>query len=100
MSTSIVRVESAEPSSGGVTVTGSKVAVTPDGTPEIVRSTAELKPLSEVTVIVEVPKSPWTMVRESGEAEIEKSGTAAGVIVRLMLTSWLSAPLVPVTVKV
>ena len=56
--TSIVRVELSEPSAGGVTEVGSKDAVTSDGKPEIVRSTAELKPLIEVTVMVEVPELP------------------------------------------
>ena len=101
ISTSIVRVESAEPSAGGVTVVGSKVAVTPDGTPEIVRSTGSLKPLIEVMVIVEVSELPTWIVSEVGSAAIEKSGGGgSSVIVRLMLTSWLSAPLVPVTVNV
>ena len=80
--TSIVRVELSEPSAGGVTVVGSKVAVTSDGTPEIVRSTGSLKPLIEVMVIVEVSEPPCWMVRESGSAEMEKSGGGAGRLLK------------------
>jgi len=96
--TVIVNVEVADPPEGGVTEVGLKDAVTPDGRPEILREIAALKPLTEVTVIVDVPELPCCMVRLVGEADIEKSGVV--VTVRLMLTVCVNDPLVPVTVSV
>ena len=57
-STCAVRVEVSDPSDGGVTWLGSRVVVTPEGTPETVRSTNSLKPFKEVIVMVEMPYSP------------------------------------------
>jgi len=96
--TEIVRVDVAEPPEGGVTEVGLKVLVVPVGRPEIERLTAELKPLKDVIVIVEVPEAPCVIVKDDGEADIVKSGAA--VTVRLTLTVWVSVPLVPVTVSV
>jgi hypothetical protein len=62
--TRTVRVDVAEPPEDGVTDAGLGVAATPVGAPEMVKSTAELKPLIEVIVIVEVPEEPCTIVRE------------------------------------
>lgn len=97
-STVIVKVDVAVASAGGVTEVGENVAVTPVGMPVIDRPTAELKPLTEVTVMVEVPEFPWTIVRLFGEADTEKSG--ASVIVRSILTVCVKEALVPVTVSV
>jgi hypothetical protein len=58
-------------------------AAIPDGA-ETERSTVELKPLRDVTVMVEVPEPPWAIVKELGVARIEKSGAA--MMVRLMVT--------------
>lgn len=74
--TFIVRVDVAKPSEGGVTEIGSKEAVAPFGRPEMERLTTELKPFRDVMFIVELPESPWMIVNEDGDAEIEKSGTA------------------------
>jgi hypothetical protein len=56
--TLIVRVEVAELPEGGVTEVGLNVAVTPAGAPVTVKPTAELKALTEVIVMVEVPDAP------------------------------------------
>jgi len=56
--TFIVKVDVAEPPEGGVTEVGLKTAVVPVGRPEMDRLTAELKPLKDVTVMVEVPDPP------------------------------------------
>jgi len=70
-----VKVEVVVP--GGVTEVGTKAAVTPDGRLEAEKATAELKPPVAVTVMVEVPELPRWIVRDVGEALIEKSGAAA-----------------------
>lgn len=74
--------------------------VTPAGAPETERVTAELKPLIEVTVMVDVSEPPCAIVKDVGEALIEKSGGGRAVIVSEISTPWVSAPLVPVTVNV
>jgi hypothetical protein len=56
--TLIVSVEVAVLPDGGVTEVGLNVAVVPVGAPVTVRLTAELKPLRDVTVMVEVPEPP------------------------------------------
>ena len=94
----MVSVDVAEPPEGGETDAGLSDAVTPAGAPEVDRPTVELKPLIDVTFIVEVLKPPWGTVKEADEAEIEKSGAAA--MVRPIVTLWVSAPLVPATVRV
>ena len=74
--TSIVIVDAAEPGvcAGGVTEVELKVAAVPVGRPETARSTAELNPFSEITVMVELSDVPWTMAKEFGSADIKKSG--------------------------
>lgn len=70
--TDIVNVDAAEPPAAGVTELGLNVAVT-QGIEEEVRLTAELKPLSELTVTVDVPDVPVCTVSELGDATIVKS---------------------------
>ena len=82
--TVMVNVDVAEPPEVKVTEVGLNEAVTPVGAPETERLTVPAKPLRDVTVIVDVPELPCAMVREVGEADIEKSGAA--LTVRLMLT--------------
>jgi hypothetical protein len=53
-----VRVDVTKPPEGGVTQAGLGVAVTPAGTPETVRLTAELNPLMDVTFMVEALMPP------------------------------------------
>jgi hypothetical protein len=94
----IVKVDVAEVSGDGVIELLLKLVVTPAGAPEIVSATAELKPFREVTVIVDVPKLPCWIVKEVGDADIEKSG--AGVICSVICTVCVNVPFNPVTVRV
>jgi len=93
-----VKVDVADPPEVRVTEVGLNVAVTPVGAPETDRLTVPVKPYSDVTVMVEVPEEPGAMVREVGEADIEKSGAA--LTVRLMSIVWVNVALVPVIVSV
>jgi len=79
-----VRVDVAVPPEVRVTEVGLNVAVTPVGAPETERLTVPAKPLSEVSVMVDAPDPPGAIVRDVGEAVMEKSGGA--VTVRLMVT--------------
>jgi hypothetical protein len=49
---------------------GVTVAVQPEGA-DTVKETVPLKPLSDVTVTVETPDDPATIVKEEGDAETE-----------------------------
>src|SRR5262245_46037413 len=66
-----VRVEAALPFAGGVTEPGANEAVTPLGRPEAERATAELKPLTLLTVMLLVPPVPWVRVSVDGLADSE-----------------------------
>jgi hypothetical protein len=91
-----VRLDVALPFAGGVTEAGLKVHVDPAGRPVQPRSTAELKPLVEVTVQVLAPLvCPWVTVRLAGLHDTLKLGTGAGLTVSAMLADRVSAPLVP-----
>jgi hypothetical protein len=80
-----------------VTLTG-KVQVRPAGVDaDAARLTVPVKPLSAVTVIVEVPEAPANIwAGDTAPAAIEKSTTWN----RIGDVVWDSAPLVPVTVTV
>jgi hypothetical protein len=56
-----------------------KVYVAPAGPAETLRATGELKPFNDATVIVELAEPPCCIVRELGDAEVEKSGGAVTV---------------------
>jgi hypothetical protein len=58
------------------------------------RVTVPLKPLRLARAIVEDPEKPAGKVKEVGLDEILKSGAAPTVTV--MLTEWVSEPLVPI----
>ena len=85
-----------EPPDGRVTGFGEKELVTPKGLSESDNVTAELNPFNDVTVTVESPELPCWIVRESGDADKEKSG--AGIISGIVVECD-SASLVPVTVR-
>jgi hypothetical protein len=53
-----------------VTEDGVTVTLQPDGA-EADSETVPLKPLSDVTVTVELPEDPATIVKTEGDAEIE-----------------------------
>jgi hypothetical protein len=57
--------------------------------------TVPVKVLRAFMVIVEVPEDPLLIVRDVGEAEIEKSGVVTCTVTVVL---WLSVTLVPVTV--
>jgi hypothetical protein len=57
-----------------VALVGLKLAVTPEGRPEIDRLTVPLKPLIGFTLMVLVPMVPCVNVSEAGEADKLKSG--------------------------
>jgi len=59
-----------------------KVAVTPEGKPDVDRLTLPVKPPEGVTEIVVFPLLPCTTVTLEGEAESEKLGLATGFTVR------------------
>jgi hypothetical protein len=73
---------------------GLNLAVNPVGT--VADSvTVPVNPPRAVTVIVEVPDDPLLMLKDAGDAEIEKSGV---VTCTVTLMVWLKDPFVPVTV--
>ena len=92
--TVMVMVEVPEPGAG--IVLGLKLTVVPVSTPEADRLIELLKPPLTVVVIVEVPGVPCMTLREAGEAEIVKLGTAVTVSVTVAVR-WIPPPL-PVTV--
>jgi hypothetical protein len=73
-----VRVDVIVPLAAGVTDAGARLQVTVALTGEMpqVNPTAELKLLSDVTVIVEVVLFPATVVAEAGDALMLKSSAA------------------------
>jgi hypothetical protein len=81
-----------------VTLVGDRVHVKPAGVEaDTVRATVPVKPLTAVTVIVEVPDAPARIwAGETAPAAIVKS-TTVNVMVAVV---WLSVPSVPVTVTV
>jgi hypothetical protein len=81
VSTETVRVEVTAPSGGGVTCSGLKVAVTPEGAPEAVSWTGWLKPAIDFILIVDASESPRGIVSEAGEVVIKKSGVISPSIV-------------------
>ena len=69
------------PLPGAAMELGLKAAVTPVGSPDAVRDTAELKPPLTVVEIVAVPEAPCATERLVGDAVTVKLGAAAGLIV-------------------
>ena len=95
----MVSVDVADPPDGGVTGVGLSVAVIPGGA-VVANPTALLNPLSDFTVIVEVPDPPRLIVKEDGDADIEKSGVTGAGTVTITVVEWLNESLVPCTVTV
>jgi hypothetical protein len=65
-----VIVEFPEP----VTEVGLKLALAPDGRPDVPKVTVPLKPFCGLTVIVLVPLLPWVTVTLPGDADRLKFG--------------------------
>ena len=59
------------------------------------RFTVPAKPPMLVNVIVLLVDEPRVTLMEDGAAEIEKSGEGGGTTLRILVTLWLSLPLVP-----
>jgi hypothetical protein len=94
-----VRVEVTLPPEGGVTVAGENEAVTPPGSPEMLRLVALLKPLILPTVTVAVPLVPRVTLSEAGATLTLKSGCGTDPTVMVRFTRWLMLPLLPVIFK-
>jgi hypothetical protein len=88
-----VRVEVVVPFAGGVAGLGTKAAVTPDGSAEVLSVTAELKPFVLVIVTVLLPEAPCATLTDVPASE--KSGVGVAVTVRPTFAERVSAPLVP-----
>lgn len=89
-SSDIVSVDVAWPFDGGIIEVWLNVPVAPVGSPVIVKVTSELKPFMDAIVIVDVPEVSCGIVREVGDAAIEKSGVigmGATVTVKVIVTS-------------
>jgi hypothetical protein len=95
-----VKVEVALPSADGVTELGENEAVTPEGNPETVSATAELKLLLLATVIVLAPDALCAIDRLVGESDSEKDAVPLLVTVRAIVVLAERLPLVPVMVTV
>ena len=95
-----VSVEFTLPFAGGVTGLVENAAVTPAGSPEAARVTAELKLLVLVTVMVLVPLPLWAMLRVVGEAATVKLAVPVAVTVSARVVVAVRLPEVPVMVTV
>ena len=62
---------------------------------EIARLTVPAKPPILVSVMVLLVDDPLVTFIAAGEDTIEKSGAGGGVTLRMLITLWLSRPLVP-----
>ncbi len=62
---------------------------------DVDRFTVPAKPPMLVNVIVLLVAEPRVTFKEDGVAEVEKSGDGGGTTLRILVTLWLSLPLVP-----
>jgi hypothetical protein len=87
---------------GGKTTLAGNVQARPAGVEvDTENITVPAKPLTEVTVIVEVPEEPASIsAGVTTPAAMLKSGTAPAVTVTATVIAWVSEPLVLVTVTV
>ena len=67
---------------------------------DVDRLTVPAKPPMLVNVIVLLVAEPRVTFAEGGVAEVEKSGDGGGTTLRIVVTLWLSLPLVPAIVIV
>ncbi len=65
------------------------------GEMDVVRVTVPAKPPMLVNVIMLLVAEPRVTFMEDGVAEMEKSGAGGGTTLRILVTLWLSLPLVP-----
>ena len=78
---------------------GLKLAVAPPGNPLTPKFTAAVKPPEGVMLTVYVVPAPCTTLWEAGVAERVKSGTGAGLTVRVTDVVRVRVPLTPVIVN-
>src|SRR5437868_6899010 len=83
-----------------VTVDGLNVPVTPEGSPLTESVTAPEKSAVRAIVIAYVPVLPWRTVTEAGDADRDSEHAEGGVTASVTVAVCVSAPLVPVTVRV
>jgi len=67
---------------------------------DVVRSTVPAKPPMLVNVIVPLVAEPRVTFMRDGVAEVEKSGEGGRTALRILVTLWLSLPLIPSIVMV
>jgi hypothetical protein len=77
---------------------GLKLAVAPDGKPDVAKLTIPLKPFVPATVSVYAKLAPGVTVAPPGVMPMEKSGW--GVTLRDVAALWLSEPVDPMTLIV
>jgi len=82
----------------GVPEDGLKLAVAPEGRPEVDRLTVLAKPPIEVMETVAPADPPCTTEPEVGLTLMVKSGTTAAVTVKVQVVVWVFPPPVPVMV--
>jgi hypothetical protein len=95
-----VNVKVEVPPPGAAIELGLKLAVTPVGTPDAERATAELNPPLTAVDIVVLPELPCTTERLAGDAVTVKLGAAAALTVSATVVVWVTPPPVAVTVTV
>ncbi len=94
----MVRITFPVPPDSNVTRFGLRVRVGLEpllGEMDVVRLTVPAKPPMLVNVIVLLVAEPRVTFMEDGAAEVEKSGEGGGTTLRILVTLWLSFPLVP-----
>ena len=95
-----VNVKVDVPPPGVAIEVGLKLAVTPVGTPDAERATAELNPPLTAVDMVVLPELPCITERLAGEAVMVKLGEAAAFTVKVTVVVWVTPPPVAVTVTV
>lgn len=93
-----VKLKSVVPDPGAARDEGLKLAVTPEGTPEAEKETAESNPPETVEVTTAYPLWPWSRYPELGETERLKLPVCAPVTVSETVVVSTVLPEVPLTV--